>query len=75
MEARTLSLHKGGNTYVFRYAPGSESEIVDEIIRQAEDEQSELDWFDAATLSFQITQYAAAAPAESRHRPRSRRGA
>ena len=55
-----LSLKKGATTYVFRYAPGCEDEVVDEIMRLAADESSEIDWLDAANLGFQITQNAAA---------------
>lgn len=60
MNTRTLSLVKSGHTYVFRYAPGCEDEIVDAIMSLAEREETPVDWLDAATLSFQITQYAAA---------------
>ena len=60
MTTRTLSLVKGGHKYVFRYSRGCEDEIVDAIMDLAEDEHSPLDWLDAATLSFQITQMTAA---------------
>ena len=60
MDMRSISLAKEGTTYVFRYAPGSEGRVVDEIIRLAEDPASELDWLDAARLGFQITQHAMA---------------
>ena len=59
MTTRTLSLVKGGHKYVFRYAPGCEDDIVDAIMELADDEHSPVDWLDAATLSFQITQNAA----------------
>jgi len=59
MTTRTISLVKGGHKYIFRYSSGCEDEVVDEIMRLAEDPRSDLDWLDAATLSFQITQYAA----------------
>jgi hypothetical protein len=52
-------LAKSGHTYVFRYSPGCEDDIVDAIMGLAEDDQSPVDWLDAATLSFQITQNAA----------------
>ncbi len=68
MEARVISLIKGNNTYAFRYAVGSESDVVDEILRQAEDEDCDLDWFDAATLSLQLTQFGAAPVTPSRRR-------
>ena len=59
-DIRELNVRKDGQTYVFRYAPGGESQVVDEIIRLAEDPASELDWLDAARLGFQITQHAMA---------------
>jgi hypothetical protein len=60
MDIRTLSLEKNGLKYVFRYVPGREGEVVDEIIRLTDDPGSGLDWLDAARLGFQITQHAAA---------------
>lgn len=59
MSCRTLTLVKGGQKYIFRYSPGMENPIVDEIVRLAEDPQTNLDWLDAATLSFQVAQGAA----------------
>ena len=59
MTTRTLSLSKGGHTYVFRYSPGCEDDIVDAVMALAEDDESPVDWLDAATLSFQVTQNAA----------------
>ena len=69
MTTQTLSLDKDGHTYVFRYSPGRENEVMDEIIRLAEDPQSTLDWLDAATLSFQVAQSA------SSHSPQASRSA
>ena len=60
MDVRTLSLTRDGHTYVFRYTPGCEDEVVDEIMLLADRPDAHIDWLDAATLSFQITQYAAA---------------
>ncbi|MFP4105858.1 MAG: hypothetical protein ACLFVU_07160 [Phycisphaerae bacterium] len=60
MTARTINLNKDGHKYIFRYAAGREDEIVEEIMRLADDGRCALDWLDAATLSFQVTQYAAA---------------
>ena len=60
MTTRTLSLVKGGHRYLFRYARGREDDIVDAIMALAEDDQSPLDWLDAATLSFEVTRNAAA---------------
>ena len=57
---RTLGLVKGGHKYVFRYSPGCEDDIMDAIMALAENDGSPVDWLDAATLSFQVTQNAAA---------------
>jgi hypothetical protein len=61
MATRTLSLVKDGHRYVFRYATGSEDAVLDEILRLAESADANFDWLDAATLSFQVTHYAATA--------------
>lgn len=60
MNVRVLNLTKGRQTYVFRYSRGREDEVVNEIIRLAEDPGTDLDWVDAATLGYQITQHIAA---------------
>ena len=60
MEMRTISLVKGEHSYVFRYAPGDEEDLLDEIMRLADDASVGFDWLDAATLSFQITHRTAA---------------
>jgi hypothetical protein len=59
MIVRSLQIQKNDHLYVFRYAPGNEDELVDELIRLAEDDLSPIDWLDAATLSFQVTHQAA----------------
>ncbi len=59
MATRTLIVDKAGRTYAFRYSAGSESRIVDEIMRLAGDRDSDLDWVDAAILSFRVTRHAA----------------
>jgi len=59
MSVRVLSLAKGTHKYIFRYTPGCESQIVDEIMRLADDPDTNLDWLDAATLGFQVAHYTA----------------
>jgi len=59
MTKRELCLSKDGHDYVFRYRPGYEGEIIDEIMRLADDAETKLDWTDAAMLSFQVAQYTA----------------
>lgn len=53
-ELRQLTLVKKGHYYLFRYAPGTEAELIRTLIEKAEDPQSPLDWFDAAVLSHQM---------------------
>lgn len=59
MTTRVLSLAKGDQKYIFRYTPGSEDQVVDEIMRLADDPETNLDWLDAATLGFQVAHYTA----------------
>lgn len=52
--ARQLSLVKGTERFVFRYAPGHEAEVIDAFASLAADKSSQFDWFDAAVLSYQM---------------------
>ena len=54
--ARQLILNKGAERYVFRYDKGSEGELLDALVEQAGDWRTDFDWFDAAVLSFKLTQ-------------------
>jgi len=51
-----LILHKGAEKFIFRYENGSEDELLDALIDQAKDNRTSFDWFDAAVLSFKLTQ-------------------
>ncbi|MHC4497186.1 MAG: hypothetical protein ACYSYM_15330, partial [Planctomycetota bacterium] len=42
--------------FVFRYEKGNEDELLDALIDQAKDRHTDFDWFDAAVLSFKLTQ-------------------
>jgi len=53
---RQLVLNKGGEKFIFRYEAGSEDKLLDALIRQAKDRRTNFDWFDAAVLSFKLTQ-------------------
>ena len=53
---RQLVLNKGSEKYIFRYDDGMEDELLDAIIDQANDKHTNFDWFDAAVLSFKLTQ-------------------
>jgi hypothetical protein len=59
MITRTLRFDKDGHTYILTYARGMEDAAVEEVMRLADDRKLNFDWLDAATLSFQITGYAA----------------
>lgn len=59
MTRRTLNLDKNGHKYVFRYVPGEEDEVITEIMQLADDKRTDLDWLDAARLSFRVAQYTA----------------
>ncbi len=59
MGPRVLSLAKDSHKYIFRYTPGCEQQVIDEIMRLADDPDTSLDWLDAATLGFQVAQQAA----------------
>jgi hypothetical protein len=53
---RQLVLHKGAEKYIFRYEKGSEDKLLDALIEQAKDKRTSFDWFDAAVVSFKLTQ-------------------
>ena len=53
---RQLVLSKGEEKYIFRYEEGCEDDLLDSFIEQARDSRTNFDWFDAAVLSFKLTQ-------------------
>ena len=53
---RQLVLNKGAEKFIFRYDSGHEDELLDALIDQAKDRRTDFDWFDAAVLSFKLTQ-------------------
>jgi len=53
---RQLVLNKGAEKFIFRYEAGREDDLVDALIDQAKDKRTQFDWFDAAVLSFKLTQ-------------------
>ena len=53
---RQLILNKGLETYVFRYDNGGENMLLDALVAQANNDATDFDWFDAAVLSFKLTQ-------------------
>lgn len=53
---RQLVLSKGSERFIFRYDNGCEDELLDALIEQAKNPVTGFDWFDAAVLSFKLTQ-------------------
>ena len=53
---RQLVLNKGAEKFIFRYEDGHEDKLLDALIEQAKDKRTDFDWFDAAVLSFKLTQ-------------------
>jgi hypothetical protein len=53
---RQLVLNKGAERYIFRYEQGGEDELLDSLIEQVKDRRTDFDWFDAAVLSFKLSQ-------------------
>jgi len=53
---RQLVLNKAREKFIFRYEDGCEDELLDALIEQARNKRTNFDWFDAAVLSFKLTQ-------------------
>ncbi len=53
---RQLVLNKGAEKFIFRYDSGCEDKLLDTLVQQAKDDRTDFDWFDAAVLSFKLTQ-------------------
>ena len=53
---RQLVLNKGTEKFIFRYDAGSEDTLLDALIEHVKDDKTDFDWFDAAVLSFKLTQ-------------------
>ena len=53
---KQLILKKGKQKFIFRYDGGCEDKLLDALIEQAKSGQTDFDWFDAAVLSFKLTQ-------------------
>ncbi|MBI5724664.1 MAG: hypothetical protein HZA50_11945 [Planctomycetes bacterium] len=54
MRTRTVSLTRAGQKFVFRYLPGQEKDVLDEIVRIALDLDGDLDMVDAMALCCQV---------------------
>ena len=53
---KQLVLNKGSEKYIFRYDSGQEGPLLDALVSSATDPHTDFDWFDAAVLSFRLTQ-------------------
>lgn len=53
---KQLVLNKGSEKFIFRYHEGSEGQLLDAFVASASNPQTSFDWFDAAVLSFKLTQ-------------------
>ena len=53
---KQLVLNKGSEKFIFRYQEGSEGQLLDAFVASASNPQTSFDWFDAAVLSFKLTQ-------------------
>lgn len=51
-----MVLNKGIQKFIFRYDTGCEDQLLEALIEQARDKRTDFDWFDAAVLSFKLTQ-------------------
>ncbi|MCD4831591.1 MAG: hypothetical protein K8R02_07285 [Anaerohalosphaeraceae bacterium] len=53
---KQLVLNKGSEKYIFRYHHGSEDSLLEALVAQVKNDNTDFDWFDAAVLSFKLTQ-------------------
>ena len=53
---KQLVLNKGTEKFIFRYDEGCEKSLLDALVCSANDPDLSFDWFDAAVLSFKLTQ-------------------
>ena len=53
---KQIVLNKGTEKYIFRYEEGQEGGLLDALVCSATDSHTDFDWFDAAVLSFRLTQ-------------------
>jgi hypothetical protein len=53
---KQLTLNKGSEQYIFRYEEGCEAQVLDALVDSASKKQTGFDWFDAAVLSFKLSQ-------------------
>ncbi len=59
MTTNTINFAKDGHHYIFRYRRDMQHETIDHIMGLAQSDEYNIDWLDAATMSFRIAQNAA----------------
>jgi hypothetical protein len=53
---KQIVLKKGRQKFIFRYENGCEDKLLDILVEQAKGGKTDFDWFDAAVVSFKLTQ-------------------
>ncbi len=53
---KQIVLKKGRQKFIFRYENGCEDKLLDVLVEQAKGGRTDFDWFDAAVVSFKLTQ-------------------
>ena len=53
---KQLVLNKGQEKYIFRYEQGQEDGLLDALVASVRNPGTSFDWYDAAVLSFKLTQ-------------------
>lgn len=54
MDIHTIAMKKPKRLYVLKYSEGSEERAVEEVMRWADDPACEIDWQDAANISWRV---------------------
>ena len=55
---RHLILNKGDELFIYGYEAGQETSVLQTLIEQAQDERTDLDWFDVAVLELKLKESA-----------------
>lgn len=53
---KQIVLNKGSERFIFRFPNGNEGQLLDALVSAATNPELDFDWFDAAVLSFKLTQ-------------------
>ena len=55
---RHLILNKGDELFIYGYEQGQEARVLETLIAQAKDKQTDLNWFDVAVLELKLAEVA-----------------